>query len=137
MDQKLLELINLKWTSPPLDLFMAAVSSFNLWLPVIAIVVLAVLFFGGFHGRAAVIVCLLLVGLSDGIVSNSLKHLVGRPRPYQVVANVRVVDLAHVHPRVKALFRKAKVNMSRPQPGPVEGLSFPSSHTMNNFCAAT
>jgi undecaprenyl-diphosphatase len=136
MDQKLLNLINREWTSPALDQLMATMSSFDFWTVPLVVVVLTMFGFGGFKARAMIIVAMLVIGISDGIVSDSLKKIVHRPRPHEVLAGVRVVDLRRAKPRLKAVLQKVKVKMSRPKPGLALGRSFPSSHTMNNICAA-
>ena len=48
MDQTLFHLINEQWTNPALDLFMAAISNPDIWKPLIVILVLYALIFGGF-----------------------------------------------------------------------------------------
>jgi undecaprenyl-diphosphatase len=135
-DQSLFYLINGQWAHSALDLPMAALSSWAFWWPFVAAAGVLLVVFGGFRGRAAVLCAALAVGLTDGVVSNSLKKAVGRPRPNQILENVRVVDLAKTHPRLLAIARPAKVEFSRPALKPVSGASFPSSHTANNFAVA-
>ena len=136
MDQKLLFLINRQWTSAGLDWFMGAISCFAAWAPILLVLVLVLVFAGGFKLRAFLVTAALIVGINDGLVSKTLKRLVDRPRPHQVMNDVRIVDLAKATPRVLALFKPAKVKLSRVEFGEVEGRSFPSSHTMNCFSAA-
>ena len=83
MDQQLLFLINREWTCAPLDWFMAALSCLAAWLPWLIVAGLALLVLGNFRERAFVVTLLVVVAINDGIVSNSLKHLVDRPRPHQ------------------------------------------------------
>ncbi|MGE5315433.1 MAG: phosphatase PAP2 family protein [Acidobacteriota bacterium] len=67
---------------------------------------------GGRNGRAAGILLIAGIAASDQLSSFALKPLIGRIRPCHVLPNVRLL---------------------------VEcggGLSFPSSHAVNNFCAA-
>jgi undecaprenyl-diphosphatase len=134
MDQKLFFLINHEWTSPRLDLLMAALSSLDLWMPLFAVLGVAVAFWGGFRGRALLLTLALTLLLSDGVISGTLKKVVNRPRPWQA-AVVRQVDLARVQPRFLALGRPLRVKDSAPVPLPVEGRSFPSSHVMNTMAA--
>ena len=136
MDQKLLFLINREWTSPAADRLMALVTSWDVWLPIAAILIVWLLVKGSFKERAFVVTVVVIVGINDGVISNSLKRLVNRPRPHQSVEGVRVVDLAKARPRILAIFSPAKVKLSKPGTDPVEGRSFPSSHTMNMFSVA-
>ncbi|HLP17102.1 MAG TPA: phosphatase PAP2 family protein [Bacteroidota bacterium] len=67
---------------------------------------------GGRNGRVAGVMLIVGIVVSDQLSSSVLKPLVGRIRPCHVLPNVRLL---------------------------VEcggGLSFPSSHAVNNFCAA-
>ena len=48
MDRHFFPLINRKWARLPLDLLMAALSSFDLWLPFLIFAGLLTLWLGGF-----------------------------------------------------------------------------------------
>jgi undecaprenyl-diphosphatase len=138
MDQKLFLLINGVWTHPGLDRFMAAMSSFDAWLPLLILAALVALWRGGFRARAFIVVALLTVGIADGLVANPLKRLTNRLRPGDAMAGVRQVDLGKARPRMVAFFKEAKVRTTKePAPGPVKGRSFPSSHTANTMAIAT
>jgi undecaprenyl-diphosphatase len=136
MDEKLLLLINRDWTSPALDRVMAAASSFSAWVPIIVVLVLLLIFIGGFKMRAFLVTAGLLVAISDGVISNSLKRLIDRPRPHQTHNDVRIVDLARATPRLLAVAQPATVKLSRVSDEDVDGRSFPSSHTMNTLALA-
>ena len=136
MDQKLLFLINREWTNAGLDWFMGALSCLAAWAPLLVILAVFLIVKGGFRARAFLITAGLIVGINDGVISQTLKRLVDRPRPHQAVNDVRIVDLAKATPRALALFQPAKVTLSRVGFEPVEGRSFPSGHTMNCFSAA-
>ena len=117
----------------------ASASNLDLWRIPIAIAIIATLVFGKFRGRAFVIALVLGIGISDGVISDAIKKSVDRPRPYQVLANVRVVELKHIHPKILgpiALFKPLHIKYSRPETGLIHGRSFPSSHALNNFCVA-
>jgi undecaprenyl-diphosphatase len=135
-DQSLFYSINGHWAHPALDLPMALLSSWAFWGPLVAVAGVLLFIFGGFRGRAAIICAALAVGLTDGIVSNTIKKTVLRPRPNQILENVRMVDLQKARPRLLAITMPAKVEYSRPALKPVTGASFPSSHTANNFAVA-
>ena len=136
MDEKLLLLINRQWTCPALDRAMAAASSFDAWAPLIAVLIVVLLVRGNFRMRAFLITAGLLVGISDGVISKSLKSLIDRPRPHQSLNDVRIVDLAKSKPRLVAFFKPPVVKLSRTTFEDVEGRSFPSSHTMNTLAVA-
>jgi undecaprenyl-diphosphatase len=136
MDQELLFIINRQWTSPALDLFMAGVSSFDVWLPAVVLLGLWIVARGSFRTRAFLATALLVVAINDGLVSRMLKRAVDRPRPHQSHNDVRQVDLAKAKPRVLALAKAPKVRLSRTTLEDVDGRSFPSSHTMNTVSVA-
>jgi undecaprenyl-diphosphatase len=136
MDEKLLLLINRDWTSPTLDRVMAGASSFDAWTPIIVILILFLIVRGSFKMRAFLITAGLLVAISDGVISKTLKRVTDRPRPHQSLDDVRIVDLAKAKPRLLALAQPAKVKQSRTSLEDVEGRSFPSSHTMNTLAVA-
>lgn len=137
MDLKLFLLINTVWTNPVLDRVMAVASSFDLWTPFMVLGVLLAAWRGGFRARSFIVVALLTAAVCDGVVSNSLKHLVNRPRPGDAMGGVRQVDLASARPRLRALFQKLKVRESAPHLGAAAGgRSFPSSHTANTMAIA-
>jgi undecaprenyl-diphosphatase len=136
MDQSIFFLINGQWAHPALDLPMAVLSSWAVWAPIALIIAVLLAIFGGFRGRAALVCAGLAVGITDGLVIGNIKHAVGRPRPNEVLANVRIVDLQKARPRIKAIFQPAKVKMSKPMFGDIRGASFPSGHAGNNFALA-
>ncbi len=136
MDQKYLFLINREWTGPALDYLMALMSSFDAWTPPLVVLILVVLWRGGFRARTFVLTAALIVGFNDGVLARTLKRLADRPRPHQAVSEVRIVELAKAKPRLLALGQPLKIKYSRPTAGDVEGRSFPSSHTMNTLTVA-
>jgi undecaprenyl-diphosphatase len=146
MEEKLLTLINKDWTSPVLDGWMAVMSSINFWAVPLVVLVVAVAVYGRFRARAMLLVLALTLVISDSLIGNGLKHLIRRPRPNEVAADVRIVslDLHRPIPRLLAFFGVGKagdagwirVTSSRPDPDHAEGRSFPSDHTLNNVCAA-
>jgi undecaprenyl-diphosphatase len=138
MDLELLYLFNRTWTSPALDWTMAVASCVAVWMPFLILAGGLLLIFGSFRVRAFIICVGLTMGLLDGLSSKSLKKAVGRPRPNDVRADVRMVDVAKASPRLLALAKPLKIKMARPSSErPVGGNSFPSSHVVNNFAAAT
>ncbi|MEO8206375.1 MAG: phosphatase PAP2 family protein [Chthoniobacterales bacterium] len=140
MDQSLLLLINRDWTNSFLDYVMVVSSSIGLWMPFLIIGGIALFLFGGFRGRSMLIVVAICLLVVDGISVNFGKRLVNRPRPSDVLTEIRQIDLAPApkhRPRIFALFSPLKINYSAPGIILPQGRSFPSGHTANNFAFAT
>jgi len=137
MDQEALYLINHTWASPCLDLVTAAASSWDFWWPFLVAGGLAVLIFGGWHARMMLLVAGVAVGVTDGVVVDSIKGIVSRPRPHEVLVGVRTLDLAKATPRFMAVGKPLHEEYSRPGIRPSQGNSFPSGHASNNFALAT
>ena len=134
MDQALFHLINQQWTNPLLDLFMAAISNVEIWKPLIILLLLYPLFFGGFKGRAFLL-CLAVTLLINSSLTNTLKKFVDRRRPKQM-ERVRLVELTRARPEFLTLSKPVAIRYSDEQDIHSSGPSFPSGHVTNNFTAA-
>ena len=134
MDQSLFHLINQEWTSPGLDLFMAALSNIKIWQPFIVVAGLYALIFGGFKGRALVF-CIALALFVNANVTAGLKKFVDRRRPKQV-ERVRMVEMARARPEFITVFKPVTVRYSSARDRERSGPSFPSCHVMNNATVA-
>lgn len=115
---------------------MAAFTSWAVWWPILAITAGLAFVFGNLQTRAMLLAIGLAVGISDGLVCKNLKHLVGRPRPHQVLTGVRVVDLASATPRILAVALPLNIATSAPAQPAERGNAFPSSHVANCFAIA-
>jgi len=135
MEQSLFHAINQQWTSPALDLFMAALSDSQIWMPFLIAIGISALIFGGFKARALVI-CLGISLVIAGLVTTALKSGVGRHRPKHI-QSVRMVQLEKARPKVLTLFKKPVIRFSDSSDRTRSGPSFPSGHTVNNTIAAT
>ncbi len=136
MDQALFHLINEQWTSPTLDLFMAAISNFDIWRPFLFVLLLCVVIFMGFKGRAFVVCLLLTLVISDVVFVRTLKSAIHRRRPKQAQA-VRMVQLEQTHPAFLTLFRKVTIRTSDQTDRTKSGPSFPSGHVTDNVIIGT
>jgi undecaprenyl-diphosphatase len=136
MDQAVFHLINERWTSPALDLFMAAVSDVEIWKPLLVVIGLYALIFGGFKGRAFVLCVGLILLVSGTIVVRTLKSSVARMRPKQVQV-VRMVQLQRVSPKFLTLFQQPTIRYSNEKDRKSSGPSFPSGHVTDNVIIAT
>lgn len=136
MDQKLQFLINDKWTGPVLDLLMVTLSSLDFWMPVLVVIGLWVIVTGRFRARVLLLVIAVTIGLTDGVVVNSLKKTIERPRPRDAKA-IRTVTFSKIKPQLLAPFYPLVIKTSKPQTPPRDGRSMPSGHASNNFAVAT
>jgi undecaprenyl-diphosphatase len=135
MDQSLFHLINEEWTSPALDLFMAALSNGEIWKPLFIAIALAGLLFGEFRGRAFIVCLLLALALTEPVTA-TLKAAFDRHRPKQV-ENVRMVQLQRTRPAFLTLFKKPVIRFSDQSDRNRAGPSFPSGHMVTNTIIAT
>ncbi|MDZ4289589.1 MAG: phosphatase PAP2 family protein [Prosthecobacter sp.] len=135
-DLFLLYFINWKWSHPVLDWLMPAVSAINAWLPLLIVIALMVFWRGGKKGRLLLLCLALAIGIGDGIVSNVLKKTIGRVRPRDAIEGIVIRDLGPGSPNFVRLFKAPTATMSHPR-GETWGKSFPSSHVINMFAAAT
>jgi undecaprenyl-diphosphatase len=134
MDQTILHLINERWANPAFDLVMAALSNSEIWKPLLLVIVLLAIIFGGFKARACVI-CLLLSLLVAEQFTGLLKSTFDRRRPKQV-QTVRMVQLQKTRPTFLTLFKKPKIRYSDESDRNSSGPSFPSGHMTNNTVIA-
>jgi undecaprenyl-diphosphatase len=136
MDQFIFHLINEQWTSPALDLFMAAMSDPEVWKPFLIGLAAYALIFMGFRGRAFIICLLITLIISEQFFVRTLKSAVDRKRPKQVQP-VRMVQLERTSPAFLTLFRKPTIRMSDQTDHNKSGPSFPSGHTADNVIIGT
>lgn len=140
MEQTLFFLINREWTNPKIDWLMAIITNWNFWMPFVLCIGILFGVFGSFHTRAALLCAVACVGIADFFV-NSIKHCVGRQRPYMLLSGVRKVELVHIHPQILALTKPLKIRYSKKchleHPDNGHGRSFPSGHSANSYALAT
>jgi undecaprenyl-diphosphatase len=137
MDQQILFLINHDWAHRGLDRLMAVMSSLDFWLPLLLAMALVAAIWGGFRMRVMLLTAGLALAITDALVVRTLKDLVGRPRPHEMLEGVRTLDLAAAAPRLLALTKPLKEEYSGARIRPPHGNSFPSAHAANNFAVAT
>src|SRR5260370_32732878 len=113
---------------------MAALSSSEIWKPLLIAFALGGLFFGGFKARAFVICLLMSLLIAEGITS-ILKSAIDRHRPKQV-QSVRMVELQRARPKFMTLFKKPTTRFSNQSDRNRSGPSFPSGHMTHNTITA-
>ena len=114
---------------------MAAVSDIEIWKPLLVVIGLYALIFGGFKGRAFVLCVGLILLVSATLVVRTLKSSVGRMRPKQVQV-VRIVQLEKASPKFLTLFKQPTVRFSNEKDRKSSGPSFPSGHVTDNVIIA-
>jgi membrane-associated phospholipid phosphatase len=113
LDVALFRFINLTLSNPLFDRLMPFFSGNSLFVPLLIVLGGILIWKAGVRGRLCVVMVALVVGLGDPLVVNTIKHAVGRPRPFKVMAD------AHVPPQI----------------GKTNSFSMPSAHTANWFAA--
>jgi undecaprenyl-diphosphatase len=135
VDQTIFHLINEQWTHPGLDLFMAAISNVNIFKPLIVVLVLAALIFGGFKGRALLFCLAVALVVNGNLTVGLLKKFVDRRRPKQV-ERVRMVELQKTRPVFLTIFHQPTIRYSEARDRERSGPSFPSGHVTDNVTIA-
>jgi 4-amino-4-deoxy-L-arabinose transferase-like glycosyltransferase/membrane-associated phospholipid phosphatase len=92
---------------------------------------LALLWFGNRRARLCVLLTILIVATNDGLLCNTLKHAVARPRPFVTLPEARVsgsVGQGYVPPEINQYGLDMAANKGSRN-------SMPSSHAANWFAA--
>jgi undecaprenyl-diphosphatase len=113
IDYSIFYFFNTVLANPVFDFLMPIITNGKTWLPIYALGLIFLLWKGGIKGRYCAALLVIGIIVSDQTSSSLIKKLVGRERP------------CHERMVVRALI------------GCPGGKSFPSSHSLNNFCAAT
>lgn len=122
IDVAVFHFINGTLANPVLDRMMPVLSDLNLTLYgriAAGLLWILLLWKGGRRGRIAALMLIPLIVFSDQLSSNVIKKLIARPRPCHMIDNVPIVT------GIRLLVDCGG------------GFSFPSSHAVNNFAAAT
>ncbi len=91
LDNALFRSINQGWANPYLDWLMPFVSGNPFFFPVLTVVGIYLLTMKGARGRVFVVLLLLILLIGDAGVSASLKKWFGRPRPFRVLEDARLI----------------------------------------------
>jgi len=135
LDGDLFRLINLRLINPVCDVVMPFASGNTLFRPLVLLAGLLLIW----KGRARGVLCLLMLALilpmGDGLICNTIKHAVRRPRPFMVLPDVhrpgRTPDSASTASPPMASQQQSTWSSSAKG----EYASMPSSHAANWFAA--
>ena len=132
LDLRVFRWINRGLNHPILDQFFNIVADGRFWTPILLLLAIYFLFRGKDRTKAWVALTLLSVAIGDPLITNPLKHLFDRPRPYQSVEGVREVSPGSGEQRWEPAVRISGI----PEQDIPHGRSFPSSHVANATAAA-
>jgi undecaprenyl-diphosphatase len=132
LDLRVFRWINRGLNHPILDQFFNIVADGRFWTPLLFLLALYFLVRGKDRTKAWVALTLLSVAIGDPLITNPLKHLFDRPRPYQSVEGVREVSPGSGEQRWEPAVRISGI----PEQDTLHGRSFPSSHVANATAAA-
>ena len=135
LDTNLFLFLNLKLVNPFFDWLMPILSGSNgvkYYLIAAAVAAgVAMIYFGKSRARLCVVLTVLIVGTNDGLICNTLKYAVARPRPFVTLPEARLfgnVGKGYIAPEINA----DGVDMAA---GKGSHNSMPSSHAANWFAA--
>jgi undecaprenyl-diphosphatase len=132
LDLRVFRWINRGLNHPILDQFFNILADGRFWTPLLLLLALYFLVRGKDQTKAWVALTLLSVAIGDPLITNPLKHLFDRPRPYQSVEGVREVSPSSGEKRWEPAVRISGI----PEQDIRHGRSFPSSHVANATAAA-
>ncbi len=134
LDMRLFDFINQSLANPFFDWLMPILSGGNgvkTGFLVLAVAVgVALLCFGNRRARLCALFLALIVPTNDGLICNTIKHAVARPRPFVMLPEARVFghvrkDYVPPEPDQKVMDMAARRGLT----------SMPSSHAANMFAA--
>ena len=145
IDTAAFRFVNLRLDNPVCDWLMPFASSNEFFYPVVTALCGLLAWKGGVRGRVCVALLLAIVMVGDLGITNTVKRAVGRPRPFMVMEDARVLGHAQnvLAGRVEdddAMAQPSRVNEGSAQNAhaPREGRrpnSMPSGHAANWFAA--
>jgi len=131
LDSNLFRFVNRSLVNPFFDWLMPMLSNNVFFFPVLIVLGLTLLCQGSVRMRICIVMLCLILPLGDNFVINTVKHAVGRARPYAVLPDARVfghVGEGYIAPATGP----NGAEMAAKQP---TGTSMPSSHASSWFAA--
>src|SRR5687768_8844703 len=91
VDIALFRFINLELSHPILDRIMPLFAGNPVFVPAVLFLAVALLWKGGIRGRIFVLLILVVIGLGDALVINTLKDALGRMRPFHDITDAHLL----------------------------------------------
>jgi membrane-associated phospholipid phosphatase len=135
LDTRLFDFINRSLANPFFDWLMPVLSGNNgvknAFIVLAGMVGIALLCFGNRRLRLCVLLTTLIVATNDGLICNTLKHAVARPRPFVTLPEARLfgeIGKGYIPPQINEYGVDMAANKGSHN-------SMPSSHAANWFAA--
>ena len=132
LDLRVFRWINRGFNHPVLDQFFNLLADGRFWTPVLLFLAVVLLWRGSDKLKSWVVLTLLSIAIGDPLISNPLKHLFDRARPFEAVEGVRDVSPGPAGNRWQPAVRISGI----PEQDIQHGRSMPSSHVANATAAA-
>jgi 4-amino-4-deoxy-L-arabinose transferase-like glycosyltransferase/membrane-associated phospholipid phosphatase len=131
LDTSLFYFVNRTLSNSFFDWLMPILSINVFFFPLLFLLGAGLLWKGGVRVRLCVVMLAVILPLGDNLVINTVKHAVGRPRPYAVLPDARLfgsVGKGYIAPETGDHGPEMSANQG-------SGTSMPSSHASNWFAA--
>jgi membrane-associated phospholipid phosphatase len=133
LDTGLFHFINRSLSNPFFDWLMPSLSGHHIgwFVPLAVLFGLGVLCFGNPRARLCAFMAILIISLGDGLVTNTIKHAIARPRPFVTLPDARVfgqIGKGYVAPEISEDGADMTANRGNHN-------SMPSAHAANMFAA--
>jgi membrane-associated phospholipid phosphatase len=131
LDTNLFYFVNRTLSNPFFDWLMPILSNCVFFFPLLLLLGAGLLWKGGVRMRLCIVMLAVILPLGDNFVINTVKHAVGRPRPYAVLPDARVfghVSEGYIAPVAGGNGMEMSANQG-------SRTSMPSSHASNWFAA--
>ncbi len=127
-DIALFRFINDTLSNPVFDRLMPFASGNRFFFPVLVVAGFVLLWKGGRRARLCLLMAAIIIPVGDGLITNTLKHALARPRPFVTLENVRVFG------KIKNPAPPSATMLSAAAPAQLPNHnSLPSAHTANWF----
>ena len=135
LDADLFRFINLKLVNPVCDVLMPLASGNAFFRPLLLLAGILLIWKGRARGILCVLMLALILPLGDGFICNTIKHAVGRPRPFVVLPEVHRPDRSPNPASMVPPPMPSDQPAALPSPAKGDYASMPSSHAANWFAA--